>query len=141
MAFPDMDFVSFLLLGALCGDGVTLVFTLVFTYVWFHVIAKSEAEEYDQAEQNRDDIKTIRNQAWLGVNMNLIPEFASGVFGAGMGLMVHSWFGWGVFGTLVVCIGVGAVIEVVFSFALPIFAYLIEAKMDKSQEGEERSNL
>jgi hypothetical protein len=122
MFFPSIDVLSFLLLGLLCGDCVSFAFTLVFTYVRFHVMAKSDGEKYDQDQLATGGVKTITNQGWLDVSMSLMPEFAAGVFGAGMGLLAHCWFGWGIFATLVVCLGGGAVTTVLLSFALRVFA-------------------
>jgi hypothetical protein len=133
-AFPHMDFVSFLLLGVLCGDCATLVFTLAFTYVWFHVAARSEAVEYELDEGGSKGIRTVANQAWLGAGLALLPEFAAGVLGAGLGFLIHSSFGWGIVGTLVVCIGVGAATEVLLTFVLPILALLIATKVERKNQ-------
>jgi len=133
--FPHTDFMSLLLLGLLCGDCVTFVFTLVFTYVWFHMAVRSEAVEYRLGEGDTKGIGSVANQAWLGTGLALLPEFAAGVLGAGVGFLTHSSFGWGTVGTLVVCIGVGAATEVLFTFfVLPILAFLIAAKPERKNQ-------
>ncbi len=101
-AFPSIDFLSFLLVGILCGDFVTLIFTLVFSYAWFQMSAKADVTEHELDELGTGGIRQVARQVCFGMYLNLLPEFLGGAFGAGAGLLVHSWLGWEIGGTFLV---------------------------------------
>jgi len=118
------DRITFFLLGILCGDTFTLIFTLMSTYVWLRLAVRNEITDNGDKTEWEETRKEVKGM-WLGMNLNLMPEYLGGILGLCAGLVVHLLFRLEWLGTLSIAFLVGIVAEVILNITLPVLAAII----------------